>query len=305
MGIGYGPITVGVVRAARAHHAAGPHGADLLDQADRRARGRGAGRRPAAGARARPRTGASRSSRSPPRARRRGRGASRRAARSTFATPDRKVLFAARRSSRRCRSSSRTPQLLELSLAGFAFAAVQVCLSSFLVVYLTDALRLVAGRGGVSAHLRHNGRCAWTHDLGRDRGPHAGRDPRPGRDRRASRAFAASRWRCPARPGRRASSCSPWPRSTVSSAIGWNGVQLSELARRAPPGAAGIVTGASGFITFGGVMVGPIAVRSDRGRHRRLSAGFPRCAPSSAGSRQSSRCASVAEYGNQFHQMVN
>ena len=34
--------------------------------------------------------------------------------------------------------------LLELSLAGFAFAAVQVCLSSFLVVYLTDGAR--AGR---------------------------------------------------------------------------------------------------------------------------------------------------------------
>jgi MFS family permease len=40
-------------------------------------------------------------------------------------------------------------------------------------------------------------------------------------------------------------------------AIGWNGVQLSELARRAPPGHAGSVTGAAGFITFSGVVVGP------------------------------------------------
>ena len=42
-----------------------------------------------------------------------------------------------------------------------------------------------------------------------------------------------------------------------ASAIGWNGVQLAELARLAPPGSAGAVTGASGFVTFGGVMVGP------------------------------------------------
>jgi len=32
---------------------------------------------------------------------------------------------------------------------------------------------------------------------------------------------------------------------------------LSELARQAPPGNAGAVTGAAGFITFSGVVVGP------------------------------------------------
>ena len=42
-----------------------------------------------------------------------------------------------------------------------------------------------------------------------------------------------------------------------ATAIGWNGVQLSEVARLAPPGAAGKVTGASGFVTFAGVVVGP------------------------------------------------
>jgi len=40
-------------------------------------------------------------------------------------------------------------------------------------------------------------------------------------------------------------------------AIGWNGVQLSELARQASPGNAGAITGAAGFITFSGVVVGP------------------------------------------------
>jgi MFS family permease len=42
-------------------------------------------------------------------------------------------------------------------------------------------------------------------------------------------------------------------------AIGWNGVQLSEIARQAPQGQAGAVTGASTFLTFAGVVLGPPA----------------------------------------------
>jgi MFS-type transporter involved in bile tolerance (Atg22 family) len=42
-----------------------------------------------------------------------------------------------------------------------------------------------------------------------------------------------------------------------ATAIGWNGVQLAEVARRAPPGQAGAVTGACGVITFSGVVLGP------------------------------------------------
>jgi MFS family permease len=34
-------------------------------------------------------------------------------------------------------------------------------------------------------------------------------------------------------------------------------VQLAEVARSAPAGQEGAITGASGFITFGGVLVGP------------------------------------------------
>jgi hypothetical protein len=44
-----------------------------------------------------------------------------------------------------------------------------------------------------------------------------------------------------------------------ATAIGWNGVQLAEIARRSPSGQAGTVTGASGFITFAGVVLGPPA----------------------------------------------
>jgi MFS family permease len=42
-----------------------------------------------------------------------------------------------------------------------------------------------------------------------------------------------------------------------ATAIGWNGVQLAQVARHAPPGQAGTVTGASGFLTFAGVVLGP------------------------------------------------
>ena len=42
-----------------------------------------------------------------------------------------------------------------------------------------------------------------------------------------------------------------------TTAIGWNGVFLAEFARLCPPGQAGLLTGGSGFITFGGVVVTP------------------------------------------------
>ena len=42
-----------------------------------------------------------------------------------------------------------------------------------------------------------------------------------------------------------------------ATAIGWNGVQLAEVARNAPADEVGAITGAAGFITFGGVVTGP------------------------------------------------
>ena len=45
-------------------------------------------------------------------------------------------------------------------------------------------------------------------------------------------------------------------------AIGWNGVQLAEVARNAPADEVGAITGAAGFITFGGVVVRTADVRA-------------------------------------------
>ncbi|VCU68627.1 Hexuronate transporter [Pigmentiphaga humi] len=42
-----------------------------------------------------------------------------------------------------------------------------------------------------------------------------------------------------------------------AAAIGWNGVYLAELARRAPAGSAGSITGGASAITFLGVVAGP------------------------------------------------
>jgi MFS family permease len=42
-----------------------------------------------------------------------------------------------------------------------------------------------------------------------------------------------------------------------ASATGWNGVYLAEVARRAPPGMAGVATGGTLAITFLGVVLGP------------------------------------------------
>ncbi len=147
--------------------------------------------------------------------------------------------------------------LVELSITGFVYAATQVCLTSFLVVYLTETLGfalVAAGLALTSANIGGIvGRIAW--------------------------GAVADQWIAPRRMlavlGIAAAACAyavasfdeGWPRAALllvcalfgGTAIGWNGVQLSEVARRAPAGQAGAITGASGFITFAGVVLGPPA----------------------------------------------
>ncbi|MFI4888254.1 MAG: MFS transporter [Burkholderiales bacterium] len=149
----------------------------------------------------------------------------------------------------------RSRALRDLALVSFAYSATQVCLTSFLVVHLTESLhwRLVAaGLALTSATLAGvGGRIGW--------------------------GYVADRWLSPrhvlALVGLLAGLCgvgmafvtSALPAAAIivlvilfgGTAIGWNGVQLSEVARLSPPGTAGKVTGATGFITFAGVVVGP------------------------------------------------
>ena len=147
------------------------------------------------------------------------------------------------------------PALVELSIVGFVYAAMQMCLMSFLVVYLTEALGyslITAGLALTTANVGGIiGRIAW--------GAVADHWLPPRRllgvigIASAACAFAA------------VSFSAAWPLAALltvaacfgATAIGWNGVQLSEIARRAPLGQAGAITGASGFITFAGVVSGP------------------------------------------------
>jgi MFS family permease len=145
--------------------------------------------------------------------------------------------------------------LRDLALVSLAYSATLVCLTSFLVVHLTEGLAytlVAAGLALTAATLGGvAGRIGW--------------------------GYVADRWLAPrhvlALVGMLAGVCglatalatARWPGAAVialaavfgATAIGWNGVQLSEVARHAPPGSAGKVTGATGFVTFAGVVVGP------------------------------------------------
>jgi MFS family permease len=174
----------------------------------------------------------------------------------------------------------RTPRLLELAVVGFAFAAVQVCLSSFLVVYLTQALGWSVVAAGLAltcaAVAAIPGRMIWG--------------ALADRSRSATGVLAVIGGLAAACGALLGLSDPAWPAAATLAvataygftAIGWNGVQLSELARRSPPGRAGAVTGAAGFITFGGVMTGPIMFATLAGGSGGYRAGFFACALLSA-----------------------
>jgi MFS family permease len=151
----------------------------------------------------------------------------------------------------------RAKPMRELATAAFLYAALQVCLVSFIVVYLTESLRYSLVAAGLVLTVANVagvvGRIAW--------GGFAD-------FRLASRALLG--WL-----GVAAGTCAfvtagfgtDWPTAAIlvtsaafgATAIGWNGVMLSEVARLAPANRVGAITGAFGFVTFGGVMAGPPA----------------------------------------------
>ena len=149
----------------------------------------------------------------------------------------------------------RSPNLLELTTTAFVYAATQACLLAFLVIFMQQEL----GRTLVDAGLMLTvatvggivGRISW--------------------------GMVADRWVVPRKMlgmlGVVAGACALVMSSFGANwsalgegivcalfgvtAIGWNGVQLAEVARHAPRGQAGAITGASGFVTFAGVVIGP------------------------------------------------
>ena len=148
-----------------------------------------------------------------------------------------------------------SPPLRDLALLSLVYSATQVCLTSFLVVYLTETLRwtLVAAGFALTAATLGGvaGRIGWGYVADRFLAP-----------RRVLMLIGSLAACCGvalalATPQWSSRGIVPLALLFGATAIGWNGVQLSEVARLAPPGSAGKVTGASSFVTFAGVVIGP------------------------------------------------
>ena len=147
------------------------------------------------------------------------------------------------------------PRLRELALASFSYSGMQMCMGSFLVVFLVDRMGLTVSGAGAALSIAmvagSVGRILW--------------------------GVIADNWMSPrtvlgwlgaimALSAFVTASMAPsWPYIAMlvvsfvygASAIGWNGVYLSEVVRMAPPGKAGSATGASLAITYAGVVFLP------------------------------------------------
>jgi len=150
---------------------------------------------------------------------------------------------------------ARSRPLRELAFIAFAYASVQMCLTSFLVLYLHEVLNwslIKAGLALTAATLGGVvGRIFW--------GAVADRGVPP---RQVLTIIGLIAGICGSVLALASPAWEIWLLLSVvalfgATAIGWNGVQLAELAREAPPGTAGAITGAAGFVTFAGVVVGP------------------------------------------------
>ncbi|HRH86986.1 MAG TPA: MFS transporter [Rubrivivax sp.] len=142
-----------------------------------------------------------------------------------------------------------------LALASFCFGALQLCLGTYLVAYLTGEL----GYGLVQAGFM----LAVTQAAGVAGRLLAGTLADRGSARTVMGVMGCTMGACAVA----SAFAHGW--STVgllvlyalfgASAIGWNGVYLAEVARRAAPGTVGDATAAALFVTVAGVLAGPAA----------------------------------------------
>jgi MFS family permease len=148
------------------------------------------------------------------------------------------------------------PRLREMGLASFTYSGMQMCLGSFLVVFLHDHARFGLSLAGAALSVAMvagiGGRLLW--------GVVADNWIKPrlllgllgaGMSLAAfAMALVTSAW----------AAVAVFLLSAVfgASAVGWNGVYLSEVAHIAPPGRAAAATGASIALTYSGVIVLPI-----------------------------------------------
>jgi len=147
------------------------------------------------------------------------------------------------------------PRLRELAVVSFIFAAMQLCLMSFLVSYLTHDLNVTLVTAGFALSVANVAGIAC----------------------RILWGIVADRWIRPrtllgllglimaAACAATAAFSTAWPPAAIlavcavfgGTAIGWNGIYLAEVARLAPAGQAATATGGTLFFTFFGVLFGP------------------------------------------------
>jgi len=174
----------------------------------------------------------------------------------------------------------REPGLRALALTGLCYSAVQVSITTFLVVYLTEALgwSLVAAGFALAVVTiaAVPGRIVWGLVADRTRRALPVLAMLGMLSALCGLAFAF------AQPSWPAFAILPLAALYGFTAIGWNGVQISEVARRAPAGAAAYATGGASFVTFSGVMVGPMVFGGLAALFGSYRSSFVLCAATSA-----------------------
>lgn len=145
--------------------------------------------------------------------------------------------------------------LRRLALSSFCFAALQLCLVTFLVTYLTLNSGVSLVTAGLMLTIAQVGgavaRVGW--------GALADRWGQP------TRVLGFTALAMGAAAVAAGAFTSHWPIALIAlvcvafgaTAIGWNGVYLAQVARLAPPGKAGDATGGALVFTYAGVLFGP------------------------------------------------
>ncbi len=162
--------------------------------------------------------------------------------------------------------------LLTMASCSFMFSMVQLSLTTYLVTFLHDDLSYGLVAAGLALSVTQlggiGGRVVWGYVADRWLGA------------RRMLLLLASMMALGALAS--AFLATDTPQAVVlailvgfgASAIGWNGVYLAEVARRAPPGMASMATGGTLAFTFLGVVVGPPIFGALSGLFGTYRAGF-------------------------------
>ena len=145
--------------------------------------------------------------------------------------------------------------LATMAACSFMFSMVQLSLTTYLVTFLHDDLAYGLIAAGLALSLTQlggmAGRIAWGYVADRWLGP-----------RRVLLLLAGLMALCALATTTLRHDTPQWAVVLIlvsfgASAIGWNGVYLAEVARRAPEGMASMATGGTLAFTFLGVVIGP------------------------------------------------